>query len=266
MEILRSDTSSAQPHVLLQFIRSQRSLVKFRCDFCSPSQGSCRTKSFLRSCRSLSEPSFFHYPWRAFTLNMSEVSPVFHLLFYCRWWSVWKPLCFRQPVSEMDWAAQKCQGMISSAASRVSREGWCSNITQHNSLEVLVSNLQRTDFQILQVSCPLFRFISLTIEGGDRVLPIPALIPLLLPMGSSNFPHLLRTRTTNFHLFYMSPHNSATQTLLRPKKHLHVALKTINQLFFLTNDECSTAHTGTYTFSAGIQIFRVVKWIFMIGT
>lgn len=151
----------------------------------------------------------------------------------------------------MAWAAQKCQGMITSAPSRVSRVVWFSNITQQDKFTVLICREQ-----IFQVSSPLFRFISLTMQGRDRVLPIPAQIPLLLPLGNSpNFPHLLPRLTTNFSLFYMlivlNLHDIVTQTLLRPKKHPHMAVKTINQFFLLTNDECSTACKGTYTFSAG---------------
>lgn len=92
-------------------------------------------------------------------------------------------------------------------------------------------------------------------QGGDREF-CPALMPLLMPTSNSpSLSRLLPTLTTNFSLFHVSLvhtlHDGITQTLLRPKKKLHMAVKTINQLFVLANDECSTARTGTYTFSTG---------------
>lgn len=166
-----------------------------------------------------------------------------------------------QPKHARAWSPQHPAGLAE----------WSGSVTSHsrNSPSAHTLNLQRTDFPSL---LPTFQiYFSNNAGKGQRVLPIPALIPLLLPTGNPpSSPHLLPTLTTNFRLFCVSLvhtlHDSITQTPLRPKKQLHMAVKTINQLFFLTNDECSTTRTGTYTFSAGTLIFRVVKWVFTIGT
>lgn len=91
MEILRSDTSPAQPRAFITF--GQGGLLSNSCTVFAVQVSSQKLQVPVRA-------FIFLKPQWAFTLNMPEVSPVFQFLFYCKWCSVWRPQCFRLPVSE----------------------------------------------------------------------------------------------------------------------------------------------------------------------